>query len=136
MECDLNGFQSIRYVNGHVDILYSYDVYFAVQYGIGIVLMYYRARVCSEPRWFTRPVFISWLEQKTWNANRLRVTSPAVFYSWLKRSNYGKVFCVRTQAAKIQTRSERTRVSSSQSLRCEMNTKEKGPGIRQKRDYT
>ena len=32
MECDLNGFQSIRYVNGHVDILYSYDVSFAVQY--------------------------------------------------------------------------------------------------------
>ena len=31
-ECDLNGFQSIRYVNGHVDILYSYDVSFAVQY--------------------------------------------------------------------------------------------------------
>ena len=29
---DLNGFQSIRYVNGHVDILYSYDVSFAVQY--------------------------------------------------------------------------------------------------------
>ena len=29
MECDLNGFQSIRYVNGHFDILYSYDVYFA-----------------------------------------------------------------------------------------------------------
>ena len=28
----LNGFQSIRYVNGHVDILYSYDVSFAVQY--------------------------------------------------------------------------------------------------------
>ena len=26
MECDLNGFQSIRYVNGHFDILYSYDV--------------------------------------------------------------------------------------------------------------
>ena len=32
IECDLNGFQSIRYVNGHVDILYSYDVSFAVQY--------------------------------------------------------------------------------------------------------
>ena len=32
MECDLNGFQSIQYVNGHVDILYSYDVSFAVQY--------------------------------------------------------------------------------------------------------
>ena len=34
MECDLNGFQSIRYmyVNGHVDILYSYNVSFAVQY--------------------------------------------------------------------------------------------------------
>ena len=32
MECDLNGNQSIRYVNGHVDILYSYDVSFAVQY--------------------------------------------------------------------------------------------------------
>ena len=32
MECDLNGFQSIRCVNGHVDILYSYDVSFAVQY--------------------------------------------------------------------------------------------------------
>ena len=32
MECDLNGFQSIRYVNGHVDILYSYDISFAVQY--------------------------------------------------------------------------------------------------------
>ena len=32
MECDLNGFQSIRYVNGHVDIFYSYDVSFAVQY--------------------------------------------------------------------------------------------------------
>ena len=31
MECDLNGFQSIRYVNGNVDILYSYDVSFAVQ---------------------------------------------------------------------------------------------------------
>ena len=31
MECDLNGFQSIRYVNGDVDILYSY-VSFAVQY--------------------------------------------------------------------------------------------------------
>ena len=30
MECDLNGFQSIRYVNGHVDILCSY-VSFAVQ---------------------------------------------------------------------------------------------------------
>ena len=28
----MNGFQSIRYVNGHVDILYSYDVSFAVQY--------------------------------------------------------------------------------------------------------
>ena len=35
MECDLNGFQSIRYVNGHVDILYSYDVSFAVQYTSG-----------------------------------------------------------------------------------------------------
>ena len=32
MECDLNGFQSIRYVNGYVDILYSYDVSLAVQY--------------------------------------------------------------------------------------------------------
>ena len=32
MECDLNGFQSIRYVNGHVDILYSYNVSFAIQY--------------------------------------------------------------------------------------------------------
>ena len=32
MKCDLNGFQSIRYVNSHVDILYSYDVSFAVQY--------------------------------------------------------------------------------------------------------
>ena len=32
MECDLNGFQSIRYVNGHFDILYSYNVSFAVQY--------------------------------------------------------------------------------------------------------
>ena len=32
MGCDLNGFQYIRYVNGHVDILYSYDVSFAVQY--------------------------------------------------------------------------------------------------------
>ena len=32
MERDLNGFQSIRYVNGQVDILYSYDVSFAVQY--------------------------------------------------------------------------------------------------------
>ena len=32
MECDLNGLQRIRYVNGHVDILYSYDVSFAVQY--------------------------------------------------------------------------------------------------------
>ena len=32
MECDLNRFQSIRYENGHVDILYSYDVSFAVQY--------------------------------------------------------------------------------------------------------
>ena len=32
MECDLNGFQSIRYVNGYFDILYSYDVSFAVQY--------------------------------------------------------------------------------------------------------
>ena len=32
MECVSNGFQSIRYVNGHVDILYSYDVSFAVQY--------------------------------------------------------------------------------------------------------
>ena len=34
MECDLNGLQSIRYVNGHVDILYSYYSYnlsFAVQ---------------------------------------------------------------------------------------------------------
>ena len=29
MECDLNGFQRIRYVNGHVDIFYSYDVSFA-----------------------------------------------------------------------------------------------------------
>ena len=36
MECDLNGFQSIRYVNGHVDILYSYDVSFAVQYKFNI----------------------------------------------------------------------------------------------------
>ena len=32
MECDFNGFQSIRYVKGHVDILYSYNVSFAVQY--------------------------------------------------------------------------------------------------------
>ena len=32
MECGLNGFQSIRYVNSHFDILYSYDVSFAVQY--------------------------------------------------------------------------------------------------------
>ena len=32
MECDMNGFQSIRYVNGHVDILYSYNISFAVQY--------------------------------------------------------------------------------------------------------
>ena len=32
MECDLNGFQRIRYANGHVDILYSYDVSFAIQY--------------------------------------------------------------------------------------------------------
>ena len=32
MECDLNGFQRIRYVNGNVDILYSCDVSFAVQY--------------------------------------------------------------------------------------------------------
>ena len=32
MECDLNGLKSIWYVNGHVDILYSYDVSFAVQY--------------------------------------------------------------------------------------------------------
>ena len=32
MECDLNGFQSIWDVNGNVDILYSYDVSFAVQY--------------------------------------------------------------------------------------------------------
>ena len=34
IECDLNGFQSIRYVhvNGYFDILYSYDVSFAVQY--------------------------------------------------------------------------------------------------------
>ena len=32
MECDLNGFQSIWHVNGHVDILYSYNVSFAVQY--------------------------------------------------------------------------------------------------------
>ena len=32
MECNLNGFQSIRYVNGYFDILYSYDVSFAVQY--------------------------------------------------------------------------------------------------------
>ena len=31
MECDLNGFQSIRYANGHVDILYLY-ISFAVQY--------------------------------------------------------------------------------------------------------
>ena len=32
IECDLNGFQSIPYVNGHFDILYSYNVSFAVQY--------------------------------------------------------------------------------------------------------
>ena len=37
MECDLNGFQRIRYVNGHVDILlYSYDISFAVQYRMNI----------------------------------------------------------------------------------------------------
>ena len=32
MERVLNGFQSIRYVNGHVDVLYSCNVSFAVQY--------------------------------------------------------------------------------------------------------
>ena len=31
IERDLNGFQSIRYVNGYVDILLLYDVSFAVQ---------------------------------------------------------------------------------------------------------
>ena len=39
MECDLNGFQSIRYVNGHVDIL-SYDISFAVQCMYVHVYMY------------------------------------------------------------------------------------------------
>ena len=38
MECDLNGFQSIRYVNGHVDILYSYDVSFALELLTGTLL--------------------------------------------------------------------------------------------------
>ena len=38
MECDLNGFQSIRYVNGHVDILYSYNVSFAVQYSYSVFI--------------------------------------------------------------------------------------------------
>ena len=41
MECDLNGFQSIRYVNGHVDILYSYDLSFAVQYNCMIIIFRY-----------------------------------------------------------------------------------------------
>ena len=36
MESNWNGFQSIRYVNDHVDILYSYNVSFAVQYYIYI----------------------------------------------------------------------------------------------------
>ena len=41
MECDLNDFQRIWYVNSHVDILYSYDVSFAVQYMcIGHKLLY------------------------------------------------------------------------------------------------
>ena len=38
MECDLNGFQSIRYVNSHVDILYSYDISFAVQYKLFVFM--------------------------------------------------------------------------------------------------
>ena len=41
MECDLNGFQSIWYVNGHVDILYSYNISFAVQYIMSVNMCYF-----------------------------------------------------------------------------------------------
>ena len=45
MECDLNGFQSIRYVNGHVDILYSYDVSFALELLTGTLLPHCPAHI-------------------------------------------------------------------------------------------
>ena len=47
MECDLNGFQSIWYVNGHVDILYSFDVSFAVQY-ICFIEFLERRQLCND----------------------------------------------------------------------------------------
>ena len=37
-------FQRIRYVNGHVDILYSYNVCFAVQYISNLMWTHYRIR--------------------------------------------------------------------------------------------
>ena len=46
MECDLNGSQSIRYVNGHVDILYSSGVSFAVQDRYKYSGMYMDALIC------------------------------------------------------------------------------------------